>query len=124
MPKSVIVKKNMKNLISPEESHRDEDGAWTHSEFPDFGEWVDQKTLDDWATEQEFTVVIKMLDGDDCVPEEIADRFFDMSEPYIGFAFWEPSLPADGAFLLSIHDTEDGPCAWFAIPDEHRGDQI
>ena len=37
---------------------------------------------------------------------------------------WSPTPPSDDAFLLSIHDTEDGPSAWFAVPQHNEPQKI
>jgi hypothetical protein len=52
------------------------------------------------------------MDGD--APEEVHDSYFEKGEP--SCAGWEPTKPDSKAFLLSIHDTEDGPVSWWAVP--------
>jgi hypothetical protein len=71
---------------------RDE-GYWTH---PDFPEW------DEGTKKAEF------------------ERFYDDSDSDI--SDWSPVYEKAGSFLLSIHDTEDGPVALFFAPKDKDTD--
>ena len=98
----------MGELIKQIEVKRDEDGAWTHPDFPDFEEGENDK-IQQWLKDQGLTLHLTFLEYDDPVA---ADRYFEAGEA--DFSYWEPTKPDGiGWFLLSIHDTEDGPCAWF-----------
>jgi len=99
---------SMGELIKQIEVKRDEDGAWTHPDFPDFEEGENDK-IQQWLKDQGLTLHLTFLEYDDPVA---ADRYFEAGEA--DFSYWEPTKPDGiGWFLLSIHDTEDGPCAWF-----------
>lgn len=108
-------KLTIKNRISPSEVIR-ENGFWTHPDFPDFGEVVSFESGDfkDWMDSNSIKVVVVSMEGD--ADAELVESWFD--EGLYDCSFWNPAPPADNAFLLSIHDTEDGPYAWWAIPSE------
>ncbi|GAA5785096.1 hypothetical protein YWS52_14160 [Chitiniphilus shinanonensis] len=98
--------------IRPHPVERDQHGLWTHPLYPEFEEDITTEALAqiladagvhrihvfamDCDVEQEHPAMQAYLAGDiDCTT-------------------WEPTTPAgDGWFLLSIHDTEDGPVAVF-----------
>ncbi len=44
-------------------------------------------------------------------PEHLIERYTDISD-------WQPVCDKAGSFLLSIHDTEDGPVALFFAPKD------
>lgn len=102
-----------RHKIKPSEVIR-ERGFWTHPEFPDFGETVSFKSgeFKDWMDDNEITVVVVPMECD--VDIEKFDAWY--SEGVCDCSFWNPSPPSENAFLLSIHDTEDGPYAWWAKP--------
>lgn len=91
---------------------RCKNGYWTHPELPDFGETVSKEKLAEFESEQGFSVQFVYMDGD--APEEVHDSYFEKGSP--SCTGWEPRKPDSKAFLLSIHDTEDGPVAWWAVP--------
>ncbi|EKO3439503.1 hypothetical protein NTE19_003395 [Vibrio fluvialis] len=91
-----------------------EKGFFTHPGIPlDFwGETITKEQMDAFEKENGFKVRCVFMDGDAArsfVDEWYEDGLDDCSP-------WEPTPPADDAFLLSIHDTEEGPVAWFAVP--------
>jgi len=89
---------------------RGENGDWSHPGLPSF-EDEDIAPVYQWLAEQQLIVTQVELEGD--APPEISERYFEAGEP--DFSYWEPSKPTgDGWFMLSIHDTEDGPCCWWA----------
>lgn len=90
---------------------RDEMGFWTHPNLPDFGEVVSKEALEAFETENHFTVVIQAMEND--ADQQVIDAWFDAGESCID---WEPTPPSRSSFILSIHDTEDGPYVWWAVP--------
>lgn len=104
-------------MIKPEEVVRDEYGFWTHSQYPEFeteyppaGEW------EKWCNDNGIKPLFVAFDGD--APEELQAGWFE--DGLCDCTKWNPTPPADNAFLLSIHDTEDGPYAIFAVPLEGK----
>lgn len=115
-----VLKQNNEVLVMKIEAtkvERCKDGYWTHPELPDMGETVSKFKLEQFENEQGFKVHIISMEYD--ADEETTDLYFEHGEP--GCPLWEPTKPSDNAFLLSIHDTEDGPFAWWAVPkvDDH-----
>lgn len=104
--------------IKPMEPQRDRDGYWTHPDVPDI-ETTEQFNV--WQAEQGFQCSVVMLDGDDGVGSEDAQkRYFEDGDTDI--LVWQPSRPeGEGWFIASIHDTEDGPaCLWIRYPTEEQ----
>lgn len=99
--------------IQPVDVVRDE-GVFTHPDLPDWGEYVPNDVLDAWASDNNIKLEIIHLENDGDADEELVEQWFDWK--LSNFSFWNPAPPADNAFMLSIHDTEDGPCVWWAIP--------
>lgn len=92
---------------------RDEFGYWTHPEYPEWDEDTAKDTIDQWLADNhiDYSTVWMESDGDD----ELLDRYFDEGD--IDISAWQPVCNQPGAFLLSIHDTESGAVAIFAIPN-------
>ncbi|EIA5325135.1 hypothetical protein K7L04_003520 [Vibrio parahaemolyticus] len=90
---------------------RCESGFWTHPDLPDFGEVVDREQME--AFEAEHSIKVHMASMESEADEELVNEYFDGGSSCLQ---WQPSQPAENAFLLSIHDTEDGPYAWWAVP--------
>lgn len=98
--------------IQPQEVKRSKYGQWTHKELPNFGENPQWSQIHDWARKNEIQVHIVWLEQD--APDSIREQYLDKQDP--NFRDWNPTPPMREAFLLSVHDTDDGPCAWFAVP--------
>ncbi|EIU6870660.1 hypothetical protein L5169_004797 [Vibrio parahaemolyticus] len=108
--------KPMKNdaftIIKPTVVERDDDGYWTHPDLPEWGEGAPGSSIAHWLCHNQIGYVTKWLETD--APDEVANKYFEGGE--YGCPDWNPSCGIDGSYLLSIHDTEDGPCAIFAHP--------
>lgn len=50
---------------------------------------------------------------EDDAPEELCVEFFETENWVFALKQWKPTPPSDKWFLVSIHDTDDGPCAVF-----------
>jgi hypothetical protein len=94
--------------ISEELVKRDEYGFWSHSVFDEFGD--EEIIPEDWFTSRGVKVASVKFEYD--APEELQNDWFEDGEP--DCSAWNPSRPeGDGWFVLSIHDTDDGPiCVW------------
>ena len=100
------------------EVQRDNDGWWTH---PDMPEVETSEQFNAWQEQQGFQLCIVMLDGDaGDGTEEAYKTYFDAANA--DCSAWQPSKPeGDGWFIVSIHDTEDGPaCIWIRHPTEEQ----
>lgn len=100
--------------IEPVEVVRDADGWFSHPQYmtePEFAdvEWLSQQEFDKYTSERGIETGITYMELDD---DELYDRY--VNDGLCECSAWEPSRPAgDGWFVLSIHDTEDGPiCVW------------
>lgn len=100
------------NVITKLAVERDEMGFWTHPNLPDFGEVVSKATLEAFEANNDITVKVVAMEND--ADQLIIDAWFDEGESCIK---WEPTPPSRSSFILSIHDTEDGPYVWWAVPN-------
>jgi hypothetical protein len=98
--------------IQSVEVKRDHNGMWTHPDLPNWGESISRSELKEWEEENGITVNLVSMDGD--APEELVDRWFEDGD--CDCSEWKPTPPSADSFLLSIHDTEDGPYSWWATP--------
>jgi hypothetical protein len=98
-------------MVNQVEVKRDENGWWTHPEMPEWGENAPITEINEWLNSNGLTWYIDRFEN---TSVELNDKWFvqgicDCSE-------WQPSCDEPDSFLLSIHDTEDGPVAVFAVP--------
>ena len=92
-------------LIQPAPVERDAQGWWSHPGIPNFDE--DMNAWRAWIDAQGLDIKYKMLEDE---PEEhpVWRSYFEDESPSV--ANWTVAPPkGDGWFVLSIHDTEDGP---------------
>ena len=108
--------------LRPAEVRRDEDGYWSHPEFPEWGEGTLQQEITEWTNQRHVTISSLLLEFDES-PEacEAQEKYFKEGEP--DCSLWNPQPKSPDGFLISIHDTEDGPCALFAYPIEPEANQ-
>ncbi len=94
---------------------RDEYGDYQHSQLPDFdgAECVSKAAIEQWQAEMDFELVINHMDCEITEDHPAWINYFEDGDA--GFGEWVPEAPSENAVLLSIHDTEDGPVAWWAI---------
>lgn len=97
------------DLLNPGPVERDEYGYWSNDSLPATDEGVDCRTL-----LKAFRLELGYVDAE----SQMADADYEAMLAAGGsIALWEPTPPAgDGWVPLSIHDTEDGPVAWFVRP--------
>ena len=93
---------------------RDEDGFWTHPNFPEWHEGTTRDEVDTFFSELNLGYVVYSMEFN--APDELVEKYFEDGD--CGCVGWDPECDKEGAFLLSIHDTEDGPVAIFAYPLE------
>ncbi len=95
-------------LLNPGPVVRDEMGCWWNDALPGTDEDVDHRTM-----LKAFRLELGYVDAEDQMTDAAHDALRDTDS----IAAWEPTPPAgDGWVPLSIHDTEDGPVAWYVRP--------
>lgn len=92
---------------------RDENGFWTHPDFPDWDEGTAVEVIDEWLAINKinYNFIEFVYDAD----IDLVDAWLDAGCEY-DCSEWEPIHVNPNAFLLSIQYTEEGPVAMFAIP--------
>lgn len=100
--------------IVPVDVVRDDDGWFCHPQYFSEPEWEDPESMtleqfEKYVAERGVETAITSLESDD---PEANDRYCEDGQ--VDCSAWEPSKPdGEGWFMLSIHDTEDGPiCVW------------
>lgn len=104
---------SMLSQIKPVAVERDNEGFWAHPEFfpEDPREVIPRDEWTAWLEANQVSVNFVRLE--DQVSEEVWDQYIESG--YSDISFWEPEIP-DDSFMLSIHDTDDGPVAIYATP--------
>lgn len=108
----------MDKLIQPCPIERDSDGMFFHPDLPDYGD--DYTAVQAWMNDQGFVafVIVDLFDGLFDLPDEDCERITQAWEKNSNVSEFPLVHPeGDGWFLLSIHDTEDGPVAWWVTRD-------
>lgn len=106
-------------MIEALEVVRDEDGGFTHPEWAEL--------LDSLGDMEHLPLYIKSLfeKSHGCTIEVVSFEssveldsaaWLEYNDGTGGFSSWELEPPAADAVLLSIHDTEDMPVQWWAVP--------
>ncbi|GGN23075.1 hypothetical protein GCM10007984_23590 [Shewanella putrefaciens] len=90
------------------------EGYWTHPDLPEWDEGATRAECEAWAADNggEFVSIWFEMDA----PENLIERYYDDGD--IDISDWQPVCDKAGSFLLSIHDTEDGPVALFFAPKD------
>ncbi|MCU8044414.1 MULTISPECIES: hypothetical protein [unclassified Shewanella] len=91
-----------------------EQGYWIHQDLPEWDEGTTRAECEAWASANGGELVVIRFESD--ANEELIERYFDDGD--IDISDWNPVCDKTGSFLLSIHDTEDGPVALFFAPME------
>lgn len=97
-------------LIQQAEVARHADGSWTHPEYPQWDESTTMDAINYWFDSQGLERGVVFFEYD--APQELQDAWSENGDSPL--AKWQPTMPkGDGWFILSIHDTDDGPvCIW------------
>ncbi len=91
---------------------RDENGFWTHPNFPEWHEGSTRAEVNAFFDELKLGYAVYSMEFN--APDELVEKYFEDGD--YGCVGWNPECDKAGSFLLSIHDTEDGPVAIFAYP--------
>ncbi|MBC8737138.1 hypothetical protein F6X40_09995 [Paraburkholderia sp. UCT31] len=101
-------------LVEPATVHRDKNGYWTHPLFAN----ADVETPREWQiwlAAHQLTACLKYLEYETCA-SAIADRYFEGGDANV--SDWNPTPPGPEWFLLSLHDTQNGPVAAFVRQEQ------
>tara|TARA_Y100000310_G_scaffold270316_1_gene284081 strand:- start:67 stop:429 length:363 start_codon:yes stop_codon:yes gene_type:complete len=98
--------------VGPVAVNRDENGMWVHPSLPVWNEGKAEKEVHLWLAENNLDYHLCYFQDD--VSEERAEKWF--VDGNLDCSDWHPECKEEGAFLLSIHDSNDGPVAFFAFP--------
>lgn len=90
-----------------------EEGYWTHPDLPEWDEGTPRSECNAWAEANGGEFVVIWFESD--ANEELIEHYFDDGD--IDISDWNPVCDKADSFLLSIHDTEDGPVALFFAPN-------
>ncbi|MCF2827113.1 MULTISPECIES: hypothetical protein [unclassified Pseudoalteromonas] len=104
------------NPLKPVEVQRDENGYWSH---PDWPMWDDGNTfieIHNYALSRGFRLCLDKFENSCTVEQE--ESYYKQGNTNINS--WHPTCNTPGAFLLSIHEADDGPIAVFAAPLERN----
>lgn len=116
----------MTDLIQPSPIERDDDGHYYHPDLPHWPDGDNDEAIHQWMKEQGIVgfVMLDMFDGLTDLPDDEIERLsqhWEQTGDISEFPLLKPE--GDDWFLLSIHETEDGPFAWWVtrstdgIPD-------
>lgn len=98
-----------KTFLAPMEPQRDEYGYWTHPEMI-WGEETPDAEVSDWLKYQGLTCSATFLKDDDRPETKDVRARYDSGDTDV--LAWQPEPPAaEGWWLVSIHDSEDGVVA-------------
>ncbi len=104
-------------LIGPAEVQRDAEGWWTHPSIPEFDEGQEAEYRA-WIKGQWLVTSFDLLEHEDADHPSYVEYY---ENGGTDVSAWHPTPPdGDGWFVLSIHDTEDGPVFVWARRDPER----
>ena len=98
---------------------RDLNGFYSHPQLPVWDESTTKEQINLWLKSHSVKLNVVTLEND--ADEDVCKKYFDIGIG--GCSDWNPTVPHDDAILLSIHDTDDGPMAAYAVPDNEELEQ-
>ncbi|MGU1552863.1 hypothetical protein ACSERV_30275 [Pseudomonas aeruginosa] len=100
----------MKPMIQAHLVERDQFGFWTHPNYPDLADNCS-------SSEEQETLRRLGLELQNVFMESDAPRLYDSARSDQRYSEWIPTRPEGaGWFVLSIHDTENGPVCQYVRP--------
>lgn len=102
-------------MFEPVEVVRDDIGMWTHPDYPNWEENVSSDEIKAWLSEHDLAASVVCFEWD--AEEELFERYYEKDD-ITAVCDWLPTSPTEDHFLVSIHDTEDGPVAIFFARQE------
>ena len=106
----------LENIDNPK---RGLNGFYSHPQLPVWDESTTQEQMNLWLKSHSVKLSVVMLEND--ADEEVCKKYFDIGIG--GCSDWNPTVPHGDAILLSIHDTDDGPMAAYAVPENQELEQ-
>lgn len=97
--------------IKPAEITRDDTGVWVHPDLPEWDEGTTQDEINEWF--EAHSISYEFIRFENQSSQVQFERYYEDGNNDL--TDWEPTCNKPGAFLLSIHETEDGPVALFAV---------
>ncbi|UTM60443.1 hypothetical protein L4174_023960 (plasmid) [Photobacterium sp. CCB-ST2H9] len=102
--------------LQPSPVHRCQQfGTWSHPQLPDFGENSPDELLNTWGASVGVQITTVLMEKDIKSTDELFHNWFIAGDT--NCSSWQPTQPDLKSFLVSIHDTEIGPIAWWATPN-------
>lgn len=95
---------------------RCKNGYWTHPEYPEWEEYVSKYEVKEF--EEKNKIMLYFNHFEYTASDKDIENYFDVGNCDI--SNWNPVCGLKNSFLLSIHDTEDGPIAIFAVKTKER----
>lgn len=98
---------------------RNKYGEWSHPEMPNWDESVTKEDIRQFENKNHVDLYFIYFETD--APENLQKDYYDKgfdSSKVIGK--WNPKCSLKPSFLLSIHETEEGPIAIFAVERKER----
>lgn len=110
-------------MLTPEPVRRDEDGFWTHTAFNElFGdrEIIPKEEWKAWCEDQNIEISTSQMEYE--LSEDHPAWISHFDEGNAGCSGWNPEPPSEDWYMLTIHDTEDGPVViWYREIPEQEG---
>lgn len=98
-------------ILQIENPKRDKNGWYTHPQCPNWDEGTTKAEQDDWLLQNKFTIDMDRFEF--TASDELTDAW---GEGLCDCSKWDPKSRNHGAILMSIHDTDDGPVAFYLVP--------
>lgn len=96
--------------IKPVDVRRSDNGYWRHPDFPVWDENTNGHVINQWFDDRGLSYYVSHF-------QETAGE--EQIKAYLSgegsISDWFPKAPKGDSFLLSIHETDDGPVAVFGV---------
>lgn len=98
---------------------RDKYGEWSHPDFPEWDETMTKEDVKKFENENHIDLYYIYFETD--APLNLQDEYYDKGYPSSEIIRrWNPECSLKPSFLLSIHETEEGPIAIYAVERKER----
>lgn len=98
---------------------RNKYGEWSHPDLPEWDESVTKEDIKEFENKNRIDLHFVYFEFD--APENLQDEYYSKNFDCINvLKKWNPECSIKPSFLLSIHETEEGPIAIFAIERKER----
>lgn len=98
---------------------RNKYGEWKHPEMPNWEESISKEEIRQFENKNHIDLHFVFFEEE--APESLRDDYYNKGyESSRVIKKWNPNCSISPSFLLSIHETEEGPIAIFAIERKER----